>query len=77
MLACPKRLATLATETPAYRRRDAWVCRNPCTEITGIDAASHLRLSKLLIVELKMALFSLQPMKIGVCASIDLINSEN
>ena len=29
MLACPKRLATLATDTPANRRRDAWVCLSP------------------------------------------------
>jgi hypothetical protein len=53
-LECPKRLAILAMDTPAYIRSEAWVCLRQCTEITGTPAFLHSVLSRLFIVELKI-----------------------
>ena len=36
MLECPNRLETLAIDTPANKRMDACVCRNPCIVMVGI-----------------------------------------
>ena len=36
ILACPRRLATLAIETPANNSNEAWVCLKPWIEMTGI-----------------------------------------
>ena len=62
MLACPSRLETLAIETPANSKSEAWVCLNPCIEITGTPACLQCRARIPLAVEL----YTLPSTKIGL-----------
>ena len=50
---CPNRLDTLAIETPAYIKREAWVCLSPWIEMTGTPTFLQWRSNHLFGVELQ------------------------
>lgn len=73
ILACPRRLATLAIETPANNSNEAWVCLKPWIEMTGIFRDKQC----LFKISFTVELYTLFCAKIGSSSGKPFKSSEN